>query len=296
MLSVLMGQEQLIPHSSHTVVGSTAIVLVPAWDGLVAGTGVGMERGGLNGDGSGWGLCREATLQKANVHKGDTGVLQLYLTKGRESTEAYAPGISLPGFGGCSLFLFSTPDRMLPSSFPYCHRYQEVTAFQNCLPRIPPLNMCYHFPSKFRNSGCLRSVGPPEVQTVCSTICVDPFVLLPYSSGAQAVWVKLSGFCNKLTRVEVHTDIKTHLEDINTHFYDSSAEPHTHFFHIESFVNTLAPIFSIRTKVIGMEMEAVWMKSAGVEKVAIGMEADGIEAVEMRMEADEWGRYVHGRR
>lgn len=95
--------------------------------------------------------------------------------------------------------------------------------------------------------------------------------------------------------MEVHTDIKTHLEDINTHFYDISAEPHTHFFHIESFVNTLAPIYSIRTKVIGMGMEAVWMKSAGVEKVAIGMEADGIEAVEMRMEADEWGRYVHGR-
>lgn len=117
-------------------------------------------------------------------------------------------------------------------------------------------------------------MGLPEVQSICSTLCVDPFVLLAYSSGAQTVWVNLPGFCNKLAQVELHADIKTHLEDINTHFYDSSEEPHTHFFHIEYFVNASAPIFPIRMKVIGMGMEAVWMKSAGMEKVAVGMEAD----------------------
>lgn len=51
MLSVLTGQEWLILHSSHTLVGSTAMCQFPAWDELVGGTGVGWEWTGEDGMG-----------------------------------------------------------------------------------------------------------------------------------------------------------------------------------------------------------------------------------------------------
>ncbi|RMB88349.1 hypothetical protein DUI87_35281 [Hirundo rustica rustica] len=109
------------------------------------------------------------------------------------------------------------------------------------------------------------------------------FVRTHVSSCPPVQELKLSGpgFCNKRARVDVHTDIKTRLEDISTNFCDSSEEPHTRSFHMESFANTFARIFPIGRRGIGMGTEAVWMECAGVEWRWMGL-----EAIQMRMEPD----------
>lgn len=128
------------------------------------------------------------TQWKANVHKGDWGVLQFYLNKGRGSTGTNADGVLFSrGFRRRSFLLSQIPGCMLPSSFSHWLWYEEGRAFPNRLTTYPPWSC--HFTPKFRSSGL-------------SSTCL--FQKLGYLG-----WVA--------NLLEVSRDFKSHFKDINTH-------------------------------------------------------------------------------